>query len=108
MDGEGGVTQQQRCSPNRERCCAWPGQPRLLPPSGRQALELLTRGGGGGGGEGGSQQSGGSGAQRERDLMRAVPEADSITCLCGTVRIQMAGMQAAKAAAKQAKKKGAK
>ena len=55
----------------------------------RQAAELLLRGEGVG--------------ARERDLVRAVPEPEAINTLCGTVKIQAAGLLQMKQAAKKKK-----
>ncbi|KAL4420985.1 hypothetical protein ABPG77_001304 [Micractinium sp. CCAP 211/92] len=42
--------------------------------------------------------------QRERDLIRAVPEMDALQTLCGTVKIQTAGLLKMKQAGKKGKK----
>ncbi|KAL4425918.1 hypothetical protein ABPG75_009934 [Micractinium tetrahymenae] len=42
--------------------------------------------------------------QRERDLIRAVPEMDALQTLCGTVKIQTAGLLKMKQASKKGKK----
>jgi hypothetical protein len=60
----------------------------------KQAMELLVRGG--------------DVAPRERDLMRAVPDAEAVSVMVGTVKISAAGLQQLKAATKAAKKKAAK
>jgi hypothetical protein len=59
----------------------------------KQALELLVRGG--------------DVLQRERDLMRAVPDAELVSCMVGTVKISAAGLQQLKVASKKAKKAAA-
>ncbi|EFN57403.1 hypothetical protein CHLNCDRAFT_57209 [Chlorella variabilis] len=57
----------------------------------RQAAELLLKGG--------------EASQRERDLLRAVPEQEAISCLCGKgVRIQSAGLLKLKQAQKKSRK----
>jgi hypothetical protein len=70
----------------------------------RATLDALTRGGGGAGGAGGG---GGADAGRERDLMRAVPEADMVAAMVGTVKISLPGLQKIKAEGKKAKKAAA-
>lgn len=57
----------------------------------RQAAELLLKGADVG--------------PRERDLIRAVPEPEAIGIMCGTVKIQSAGLLKMKQAAKKAGKK---
>jgi len=59
----------------------------------KQALELLVRGG--------------EVLPRERDLMRAVPDAELVACMVGTVKISASGLQALKVASKKAKKAAA-
>ncbi|KAF6266599.1 hypothetical protein COO60DRAFT_5463 [Scenedesmus sp. NREL 46B-D3] len=59
----------------------------------KQAVELLARG----------QE----GLQRERELMRAVPDADMVNAMVGTVKISAAGLQQLKQASKKAKKSAA-
>lgn len=59
----------------------------------KQALELMVRGG--------------DALQRERDLMRAVPDAELVACMVGTVKISAAGLQQLKVASKKAKKAAA-
>lgn len=59
----------------------------------KQALELLVRGG--------------EVLPRERDLMRAVPDAELVACMVGTVKISASGLQQMKAASKKAKKAAA-
>jgi hypothetical protein len=66
-------------------------------------LELMLRGGAGGGGGGGA----GEVLPRERELMRAIPEADSIAAMVGSVKISMPGLQQLKARDKKAKKAAA-
>ncbi|PSC75362.1 nuclear export mediator factor Nemf-like isoform X1 [Micractinium conductrix] len=56
----------------------------------RQAAELLLKGG--------------EVTQRERDLVRAVPEPEALQTLCGTVKIQSAGLLKMKQASKKGKK----
>ncbi|KAI7842328.1 hypothetical protein COHA_003968 [Chlorella ohadii] len=58
----------------------------------RQASELLLKSG--------------DVTQRERDLVRAVPEPEAIGVLCGTVKIQSAGLLKMKQAQGKSKKKG--
>lgn len=59
----------------------------------RAALEALTRGG--------------ETLPRERDLMRAVPEADGVNAMVGTVKISLPGLQKLKADSKKARKAAA-
>lgn len=59
----------------------------------KQAVELLARG----------QE----GLQRERELMRAVPDMDMVNAMVGTVKISAAGLQQLKQASKKAKKSAA-
>jgi hypothetical protein len=59
----------------------------------KQAVELLVRG----------QEA----LQRERELMRAVPDADMVNAMVGTVKISAAGLQQLKQASKKAKKSAA-
>jgi hypothetical protein len=59
----------------------------------KQALELLVRGG--------------DVLQRERDLMRAVPDAELVSCMVGTVKISAPGLQQLKVTSKKAKKAAA-
>lgn len=66
------------------------------PPQGkatRAALDALTRGG--------------DASTRERELMRAVPEADMVNAMVGTVKISLPGLQKLKAEGKKAKKAAA-
>jgi hypothetical protein len=60
----------------------------------KQAVELLAR----------AQEA----LQRERELMRAVPDADMVNTMVGTVKISAAGLQQLKQASKKAKKSAAK
>ncbi len=62
----------------------------------RQAVDLLVR----------SQQS--EASQRERDLIRMVPEPDMINVMLGNVKLSMPGLQKLKAGDKKAKKAAAK
>jgi hypothetical protein len=59
----------------------------------KQAVELLVRGG--------------EVLPRERDLMRAVPDAEVVACMVGTVKISASGLQQLKLASKKAKKAAA-
>jgi hypothetical protein len=59
----------------------------------KQAVELLAR----------AQEA----LQRERELMRAVPDADMVNAMVGTVKISAAGLQQLKQASKKAKKSAA-
>jgi hypothetical protein len=59
----------------------------------RAALDALSRGG--------------DAAPRERELMRAVPEADMVNAMVGTVKISLPGLQKLKLEGKKAKKAAA-
>jgi hypothetical protein len=59
----------------------------------KQSVELLVRGG--------------EVLPRERDLMRAVPDAEVVACMVGTVKISASGLQQLKLASKKAKKAAA-